>query len=96
MENIHETDAIQAAYWAWGIFIEDLQNRSDEELVLMRQMVCYRLADFISKKRISEIIDRSEATVETDIYNHEQMVEDKVDRYIENYERYLECERELI
>jgi hypothetical protein len=88
IKTYQEHLAIEAATETWGVSLDDLRNRSDEELVLMRQIVVFGLADFFSNKRISEIIDRSESTIETDIYNHEQMLEDEVEEYMENVDLY--------
>ena len=87
--------AIDAAQRVWGITLNDLRNRSDEELVLMRQIVVSNLSDQIDNRMISEIIDRSESTVETDILNHRDMIEesnwinDGWSGYKENADEYI-------
>lgn len=91
-----EHAAIEAATEAWGITLDDLRNgQMSEELILMRQIVIAQgLYGKSSNKRISEIIDRSEVTVNEDLYFHRMMLEDKVECYIENidlYEAHLEA-----
>ena len=83
--------AIEAAERVWGITLNDLRNRSDEELVLMRQIVVAKLSETFNNRSISEIIDRCESTIETDIFNHKGMVEDGYEGYKENNIEFIEA-----
>ena len=95
VKEYYKRVAIDAAERVWGITLRDLRNRSDEELVLMRQIVVASLADQIDNRMISEIIDRSELTIETDIINHRDMIEesnwinDGHEGYKENDDEYI-------
>lgn len=83
--------AIDAAERVWGITLKDLRNRSDEELVLMRQIVVARLSENLNNRSVSEVIDRSESTIETDIFNHQGMVEDGFEDYKKNNIEFIEA-----
>ena len=95
--------ALEAAYNVWGATQDDLQNIKwdDCETIAMRQIIVNKLSDEgLYNRDISEVIDRSESTVETDIYNHEQEMEDGYEGYVDNTENYEDgfdsCERAFI
>jgi len=83
--------ALRAAYNIWGATQHDLQNIKwdDTETIAMRQIIVNKLSsEGLYNRDISEVIDRSESTVETDIYNHEQEMEDGYKGYVDNTENY--------